>query len=209
MKIIISDDHPLFADGFKSLLEANGHEVIGIAGNGIDAFDLTKNLKPDVIFLDIYMPKCNGLEATILISNSFPKVNIIILTASESEKDIFNAIKFGACGYLIKSFKSDTMLQILSTLEKGEKPILPDIISKVLDEFDNNGDSENHTETLTKRQREVLLLVAKGYYYKDVGLKLGISERTVKYHIESSIYKLHLNNKQQLINYVLKSELLE
>ena len=103
MKIVIADDHALFTDGLKNLLQSRGYEIAGIASDGLEAFRLAKKLKPDLMLIDIFMPHCDGLEATKLISANFPEIKIMILTASEDEKNVFDAVKFGASGYLLKS----------------------------------------------------------------------------------------------------------
>lgn len=211
MNIVIADDHALFVEGIKNLLESKGYHVIGIASNGLEAFALAKEMQPDVMFIDIFMPICDGLEATILINTNFPKIKIVMLTSSESEHDIFNAIKHGACGYFIKSFVSDHLFQLLEAINKGETPVSPGIAGKMLKAFNQTGDvaTEQNQLTLTQRQCEVLTLVSKGYVYKDIAENLGISERTVKYHIQSAIDKLHLQNRAQLISFASKNGLLD
>lgn len=195
VKIVIADDHALFAEGLKNICESKKHIIMGIAYDGDQAVEMAKKYNPDVMFIDIRMPKCNGLEATTLINLYNPDIKIIILTASENENDIKRAKSCGACCYLIKSFKSDVLFNILSDIEKGEKPQFPNL-PKRSSEFEG---------ILTKRQIQVIELLVKGHYYKEIANKLDISERTVRYHIEESIRRLGLKSKQQLINYIMKS----
>ncbi len=213
MKIVIADDHALFAEGLKNLLETREYNVAGIAKNGLEAFELAKKLQPDVMLIDIFMPLCDGLEANMLINARFPEIKIVILTSSENEQDMFNAVKFGACSYFIKNFESERLFEILEALKDGEIPVSPGLAGKILEEVrmgnKNQRDNQNNPVDLTERQREVLFLVAQGCIYKEIADKLGISERTVKYHVQNSIDKLHLQNRSQLINYVSKFELLE
>jgi two-component system NarL family response regulator len=211
MKIVIADDHALFVEGLKNLIESRGYRVVGIAQNGLEAFALAKEMKPDVVLLDIFMPVCDGLEATMLINTNFPSIKIVILTSSESEQDVFDAIKFGACGYFIKSFMSNQLFELLEALERNETPVSPGIAGRILKEFSERGDCESGREQmeLTRRQCEVLTLVAKGFVYKEIAQNLGISERTVKYHIQSAIDKLHLQNRAQLISYASRNGLLD
>lgn len=212
MNIVIADDHSLFVEGLKNLIESRGYRVVGIAQNGLEAFALAKEIKPDVILLDIFMPICDGLEATMLINTNFPDIKIVILTSSESEQDVFDAIKYGACGYFIKSFMSDRLFELLEALERHETPVSPGIAGRILKEFGENGDcgeAGRATLELTRRQCEVLTLVSKGFVYKEIAQNLGISERTVKYHIQSAIDKLHLQNRAQLISYASKNGLLD
>jgi DNA-binding NarL/FixJ family response regulator len=209
MKIVIADDHSLFVDGLKNLLESQGYQVIGAAKDGMEAFNLAKKLQPDVMLIDIFMPNCDGLEATMLINANFPQIKIVILTSSENEEDVFKAVKYGACGYFIKTFSSDELLELLAALEQDETVVSPGLAGKVLEEFQTGQqESAEGNYYLTNRQREVLSLVAQGHLYKDIGTKLDISERTVKYHIQSAVDKLHLQNRQQLISYASKAGLL-
>ncbi len=210
MRIVIADDHALFMEGLKNLLEARGYMIVGTAKDGLEAFELAKRFQPDVILLDIFMPKSDGLEAALMISTSFPKIKIVMLTSSENEQNIFDAVKSGACGYFIKNFHSDTLFELLEALMNGEVPVSPGLAGKILNEFQTGKlQSEMSKHHLTDRQREVLSFVSQGYIYKEVAEKLGIRERTVKYHIQSAIDKLHLQNRQQLISYASKAGLLE
>ena len=209
MKIVIADDHTLFRDGLKNLLESRGYQVIGMAGDGLEALTLAKKLEPDVMLIDIFMPRCDGLEATMLISANCPDIKLIMLTASEKEEDVFDAIKYGACGYFIKSFSSEKLFELLEALRNKETPVSPGLAGKILAELREHEQERNSQEWhLTDRQREVLVLVAQGDGYKQVASKLGISDRTVKYHVQSAVDKMHLQNKQQLLNYASKAGLL-
>ena len=195
MKIVIADDHALFAEGLKNICESKNYSVMGIAYDGNEALDMAKKYNPDVMFIDIRMPKCNGLEATILINLYNPNIKIIILTASENESDINLAKSCGACCYLTKCFKSDVLFKILSDIEMGNKITFPSFPKK----------PSIFEDILTKRQIEVIELVSRGRYYKEIAEELDISERTVRYHVGESIKRLGLSNKQQLINYIIKS----
>ena len=211
MKIVIADDHALFTDGLSNLLQSRGYEIAGIACDGLEAFRLAKKLKPDLMLIDIYMPHCDGLEATKLISANFPEIKIMILTASEDEKNVFDAVKFGASGYFIKSFDSKMLFEAIDALQKGDILLSPNLAARVLDELEKiRGKREEcFKHDLTDRQREVLSFSAQGHTYNMIAEKLNISERTVRYHIQSSIDKLHLQNRQQLISYATRAGLLE
>ena len=210
MRIVIADDHALFMEGLKNLLESRGYQVIGMAKNGLEAFELVKNLQPDVMLMDIFMPECDGLEAALLINATFPLIKIVMLTSSENEQDIFNAVKSGACGYFIKNFQSEKLFALLEALKQGETPVSPGMAGRILAEFQTGKQAPLSQKTdLTPRQTEVLSLVAQGHIYKEIAEILGIRERTVKYHVQNAIDKLHLQNRNQLINYAVKSELLE
>lgn len=211
MRIVIADDHALFTEGLKNLLQARGYEVTGIARDGLEAFQMAKTLQPDLMLIDIIMPHCDGLEATKLISANYPRIKIMILTASEDEKDIFDAVKYGASGYFIKSFDSTYLFDAIEALQKGETLLSPGLAGKILSELALTRErQEGFTrQTLTERQREVLSLSAQGYTYKQIARRLRISERTVRYHIQSAIDKLHLQNRQQLISYASRLGMLE
>lgn len=209
MKIVIADDHALFVDGLKNLLLTRDYEVVGTAKNGLEAFELAKQLRPEVMMIDIFMPECDGLEATTLISSSFPDIKIIMLTSSENENDIFSAVKAGACGYFIKNFESDKLFGVLEALENDEIPVSPGMAGRILNELQVGKRKIEDKGNLTDRQREVLSMAAQGLFYRDIAEKLGISERTVKYHVKTCINKLHLQNRNQLISFATKSNIIE
>ena len=209
MRIVIADDHALFMDGLKNLLLTRDYEVVGTAKNGLEAFELAKQLQPDVMLVDIFMSGCDGLEATTLISSSFPAIKIIILTSSENENDIFSAVKAGACGYFIKNFESEKLFEVLEALENDEIPVSPGMAGKILNELQEGKRRIGDKNDLTDRQREVLSMAAQGLFYRDIAEKLGISERTVKYHVKTCINKLHLQNRNQLISFATKSNIIE
>jgi DNA-binding NarL/FixJ family response regulator len=215
MKILLADDHPLFLDGLKSLLAIRGLDVVGTAGDGLEALEKARALTPEVILMDIQMPRLNGLAATRLIKAEQPNVRIVMLTMSESDEDLFEAIKSGACGYLRKADETDTFLALLSGLMRGEVPLSPGLAGRVLAEFTGKrgGVSEvdeqrdENGQALTARQIQVLSLVAEGLTYKEVGAKLHLSERTIKYHIGEIIDRLHLDNRRQVIEYARRMKL--
>src|SRR5688572_26234384 len=132
LRVLIADDHPLFRDGLRSLLEARGYEVIGEAANGHEACEESKRLRPDVVLMDLNMPKVNGLEATRLISADQPDVKVVILTASDEDADLFEAIKSGAQGYLFKNLDSDEFFRLLEGVARGEPALTPNLARKLL-----------------------------------------------------------------------------
>lgn len=214
MRILLADDHPLFLDGLKNLLKIRGIDVIGTAIDGLEALDKARALKPDVILMDIRMPQLNGLAATRLIKAEQPDVKIVILTYSENDEDLFEAIKSGACGYLLKAEETDKFFELLSGLMKGEVPLSPSLAGRVLQEFSRQGRTirsigqpVEEEEALTPRQVEVLTLVAQGLIYKEIGAKLFLSERTIKYHMGEIIERLHLENRRQVIEYARRMNL--
>jgi two-component system NarL family response regulator len=214
MRIMLVDDHTLFLEGLQYVLETNGIQVIGIASNGLDALDKARVLKPDVILMDIRMPGLSGLDALRLIKAEMPEINIIMLTISEEDNDLFEAVKYGASGYLLKNTDVKALTQMLTDIENGEASLSRELAFKLLKEFKHEGkvglkrhDEETKTDSLTRRQLEVLEMVAKGATYKEVGEALGLTERTVKYHMGRIIELLHLENRTQVIAYAVRTGL--
>jgi len=135
VKILLVDDHPLFREGLQNLLSAHGIEVLGTADDGLEALEKARALRPDVILMDVQMPRCDGLAATRLIKAEMPDVKIVMLTVSEEDEDLFEAIKSGASGYLVKSLDADRFFQLLAGLERGEAPLSPGLAARILEEF--------------------------------------------------------------------------
>ena len=207
MKVLLVDDHPLFLEGLQNLLAARSIKVVGTANDGLEALYKARALRPDVILMDIQMPRCNGLAATRLIKAELPEVKIVMLTVSAEDADLFEAIKSGASGYLLKSLDAGRFFELLSGLERGEVPLSKGLAAKVLEEFARQAGragtttqaGTEDTQGLTPRQMEVLTLVAQGLTYREVGAALYLSERTIKYHIGEIVQRLHLQNRAEVI----------
>ena len=215
MKVLLADDHPLFTEGLRNVLIGRGIDVIGIARDGDEAIALTRQLKPDVLLIDIRMPRRNGLDATKLIKAEMPDVRVVILSMSENDDDLFEAIRSGASGYLVKSLEPDLFLSLLMGLTTGQAAISREMAAKIMHEFARQEQrSLNHNEQaasedeLTSRQVEVLKLVAEGHTYKEVAGLLGITERTVEYHMSEILSRLQLKNRAQVIAYAMRKGLL-
>jgi DNA-binding NarL/FixJ family response regulator len=214
MKVLLVDDHPLFSEGLKTLLTVRGMEVVGTAGDGMEALEKARTLKPDVILMDVEMPRLNGLAATRMIKAEQPNIKVVILTMSEKDEDLFEAIKSGACGYLLKTDETDKFFELLSGLMKNEVPLSPGLANRVLKEFacqggigGSAGQTVEKEAFLTPRQIDVLTLVAQGLTYKEIGAKLFLSERTIKYHMGEIIERLHLENRWEAIEYARRMKL--
>ena len=211
MKLMLVDDHPLFLEGLQYLLETYGISVAGVANNGEEALLKARILRPDIILMDIKMPECGGLNALKLIKAEMPDIKIVMLTTSEEDEDILQAVKYGASGYLLKNINAKELIDMLNDLEKGNVILSHNFAAKLLSEFRLNNESEKNNsehfsedikiEALTERQLEVLKMTAKGITYKDVGEALGLSERTIKYHMGRILEMLHLENRAQVIAY--------
>lgn len=211
---MLVDDHPLFIEGLSYLLRTYGFEVSGIAHSGKEALEKARLLKPDVILMDIKMPDLSGIDTLKLLKAEWPEIKIAMLTSSEEDEDLFEAIQYGASGYLLKSTGAKELVELLHDLENGEASLTSTVAARILQELRRLHADENESVSrfatddgvprFTQRQLEILELVAKGVTYKDTGAALGLTERTVKYHIGKIIELLHLENRSQVIAYAVK-----
>ncbi len=212
LRVLIVDDHALLVEGLSNLLTSRGFNVVGTASDGQEGFDQALQLEPDLVLMDISMPVCDGLNATRLIKARRPDIKIVMLTTSAEDEDLFEAIKSGACGYLLKSTKGAAFVEALHGLEEGTPPFSPGLAARLLREFAHQraGDAKTQQESdmervaLNTRQTEVLRLVASGMTYKEVALKLALSDHTVRYHMSEIMRLLHLENRSQVIAYAGK-----
>lgn len=217
MRVLLVDDHALFLESLQGLLQVHGYQVVGTAADGLDALEKTRSLRPDLVLMDIDMPGCDGLTATRLIKAEIPKVKIVMLTVSADDKQLFEAIKSGACGYLLKGLKAQQFLELVAQVEQGEVPLAPGLASRLLDEFarqaqgapSSSQSDRADASTLTARQSEILTLVAQGLTYQQVGDALHLSERTVRYHMSEILARLHLQNRAQVIAYAAQMGLVK
>ena len=212
MRVLIADDHTIFRDGLRSLLEARGVEVVGEARDGREAVEQTRRLQPEVVLMDLNMPELDGLAATRLISAEHPDVSVVILTASEEDADLFEAIKSGAQGYLFKNLASDELFRLLDGVARGEPALTPALGRKLLREFSRppapaptRPAEDTAMETLTDREHEVLDLLVQGVTSnRELAERLVVSENTVKYHFRNILDKLHLQNRAQVVAYAMR-----
>lgn len=217
MKVMLVDDHLLFLEGLQYLLETYGVEVAGKAKNGKEALVKAKVIKPDIILLDIRMPECSGLDVLRQLKTEIPNTKIIMLTTSDEDEDLFTAMKYGASGYLLKNTDARKLIQYLEDINNNEIPLSPGLATRLIKEFKRSSEVPSNSRQkdsalkseLTDRQREVLELVAMGATYKETGDKIGLSERTVKYHMCKIMEQLNLGNKAQLISYAAQNGLID
>jgi DNA-binding NarL/FixJ family response regulator len=217
LKVMLVDDHNLFLEGLHNLLASEGIQVVGTAHDGFEALNAARHLHPDVILMDIHMPNCDGVSATRLIKAEMPEIKIVMLTMSEDEGDLFEAVRCGASGYLIKSLDAADFFDYLKDLQEGHPPFSPGLAEKILKAFadrptqpvrrglgdESGGDKAEcpQAANLSPRQLQILTLVAQGHTYREVAVTLSIAERTVKYHMGEILDCLHLQNRAQVIAY--------
>ena len=215
MRLLIADDHLLFRDSLKNLLEARGISVVGVAADGRQAVELTRRLRPDIVLMDLSMPELDGLEATRQISadDSLEEVKVVILTASTEDQDLFEAIKSGAEGYLMKDLGSDSFISLLEGVGRGEPALTPILARKLLTEFANPKKPEpkdNDPDALTAREMEVLEHMVRGVTSnRALARELGVSENTVKFHVRNILDKFHLNNRAQVVSHARRQGIVD
>jgi DNA-binding NarL/FixJ family response regulator len=202
-KVLIADDHGVVREGLMAMLKTiDVIDVVGEAKNGMDAVEQTKNLLPDVILMDLRMPVMNGVEATRQIKREFPHIGIIALTMDEEQQHIFDLVRAGATGYLLKDSDSSQIVDAIRAIARGDSLIHPSVASKILAEFSLlAGDKgKKHLlvdHNLTEREITVLRLVANGQTNKEVANSLELSEKTVKNHLGNIFHKLHVYDRTQ------------
>ncbi|MEX2612318.1 MAG: response regulator transcription factor [Gaiellaceae bacterium] len=212
MRVLLADDHALFRAGIASLLRAWGMEIVGQAADGNEAVELARRLRPELVLMDIGMSPCNGLEATRLIKAELPDVKVVVVTVSEDEQDLFEAIKSGAEGYLLKGMSEEELSATLASISAGEPALSPSLAAKILDEFarmarEGTDKPRGPEDVLTDREREVLRLVAEGATNREIASALYISENTVSFHMKNILAKLHLKNRAQAAAFAIRAGL--
>lgn len=209
IRILIADDHPIVRRGLSSLINIKPDlELVGEAVDGVEAIDKARLLKPDVILLDLMMPRKGGLEAIVEIKQANPAARILVLTSFADDDKVFPAIKAGALGYLLKDSPPEMLLQAIHDVYRGEASLHPTIARKVIRELNQPPANLPPTdEPLTRREMEVLRLVARGLSNQEIATELVISEGTVRIHVSNILGKLHLANRTQATLYALQEGL--
>ncbi|MFQ5989644.1 MAG: response regulator [Candidatus Methylomirabilales bacterium] len=212
IRVLLVDDHALLRTGVAGLLKMGpDFEVVGQVQDGEEALKKAKELMPDLVLMDIYMPGMGGIEATRQIKQVLPYVKIVMLSVSDKDEDLFDAIKAGAHGYLNKKIEPEEFLRVLRGVFRGEAPVSGFTATKILDEFARVArlDPERaHAQgKLSPREREVLELLTSGATNKEIASSLGIAENTVKNHLKNILEKLHLENRVQAAAFALRKGL--
>jgi DNA-binding NarL/FixJ family response regulator len=215
LKVLIVDDHALFRRGLQMVLEQEPDiEVVGEAADGQEAIDKAQELMPDVMLMDVRMPKRSGIEAAEEIKDLMPHIKILMLTISDEEADLYDAIKAGASGYLLKEISTEEVADAIRSVWSGQSRISPSMAAKLLSEFaamTKRAQEREQVPTprLTEREMEVLRLVARGLNNRDIAKELFISENTVKNHIRNILEKLQLHSRMEAVVYAVREKLLE
>jgi len=211
IKVLIVDDKSIIRDGLKLILDMEENiTVIGLASNGDEAFILTKELQPDVILMDIRMPKCNGVIGTKKISKAYPDIKIIILSTFLEDDYIFEALKYGAKGYLLKDVESDKLAASIMAVVSGCVLIDPAVAAKIVNGLSSNKSTNQKKVaklTLTSRETEIVKLISNGKTNKEISKLLFISEGTAKNHITNILSKLYLKSRTQVAVYAKENNL--
>jgi DNA-binding NarL/FixJ family response regulator len=215
IRVLVVDDHALFRRGLEMVLEQEPDiEVVGEASDGTEAVEVATETTPDVVLMDVRMPRRGGIDACTAIKDAVPSTKIIMLTISDEEADLYDAIKAGAMGYLLKEISIEEVASAIRAVHGGQSLISPSMASKLLNEFASmikRTDERQQVPTprLTDREMEVLRLVAKGLNNRDIAKQLYISENTVKNHIRNILEKLQLHSRMEAVVYAVREKLLE
>jgi DNA-binding NarL/FixJ family response regulator len=213
IRVAVVDDQELFRRGLTMLLGVEDDiEVVGEAGDGVAATELAATAVPDVILMDVRMPKRSGIEACVAIKDVAPTARIIMLTVSDEEVDLYDAVKNGASGYLLKDSSIDEVAQAIRVVAEGQSLISPSMAIKLLDEFKQMSRTDRQqvpSPRLTDRELEVLKLVAQGLNNREIAKRLFISENTVKNHVRNILEKLQLHSRMEAVMYAVREKLLD
>jgi NarL family two-component system response regulator LiaR len=208
IRILIVDDHAIVREGQRALIDTEpGMEVVGEAKDGVEAVEMAGALGPDLILLDLHMPRKDGIEAIKEIKADNPEARVLVLTSFTEDEKVYAAIKAGAMGYLIKDSSPQQILSAIRKVHRGEVSMGPSIAAKLMRELQRSSDLPPTEEPLTAREGEVLKLVAKGLPNQEIAAKLVITERTVRTHVTNILSKLHLANRTQAALYALREGL--
>jgi two-component system response regulator NreC len=213
IRVVIADDHAVVREGIKMILSREPDiEIVGEAGNGREALDLVAKTKPHVVVMDISMPEMGGVEATRRVKEAHPKVNVLALTMHEDESYVFQLLKAGASGYVLKRGAAQDLVQAIRSAARGEAFLYPSVARSVLADYLKRveaGEERHRFDGLTDREREILALIAEGLSNQEIARKLYISIKTVQTHRTHIMEKLDLHNRAQLVRYAIRKGLIE
>ncbi len=205
IRVMVVDDHPMWRDGVRADLERDGTaRVVAEASDGGEAIEWARGAMPELVVVDLNLPVVGGVEATRRIAEELPHVRILVLSASGEERDVLEAVKAGASGYLLKSATGAEVADAVRRVAAGEPVFTPSLAALVLGEFRRLSDRDPAEPTLSPRENEVLRLVAKGYTYRDIAERLFISVRTAQNHVRNILAKLQLRGRYELMRYAIE-----
>jgi DNA-binding NarL/FixJ family response regulator len=208
VRVLVADDHSLFRDGVVSLLEAAGFDVVGQVGDGLAAVEAAIELRPDLVLMDITMPKLSGLEALRRMRSEAPEIQVVMLTVSEEDSDLLAAIRAGAKGFIHKSLSAQEFLDLVGGLERGEAALSRKTAAQLIAGLGNKTPREEDSlYRLTPREIELLKLVADGLSNKAIAQSLSVSQNTVKYHVRNILQKLGAQNRTEAVAHAIRAGL--
>jgi DNA-binding NarL/FixJ family response regulator len=209
-RVIIADDHSLVRDGISSLLMAAGYQVLQAVGDGEAAIRAVQSHRPDLVLLDLNMPRVNGLQAAVQIKAEMPETAVVILTVNDDDQSIIDAIKGGADGYLLKNLSSEAFLSALEALERGEFALSRKMTTRLIHGLVKDSQRPSaQAYQLTKREEDVLKMVAVGRSNREISELLALSESTVKYHLRKIMQKLNVANRTEAVTLALREGLIQ
>ncbi len=210
VRVLLVDDHDLLRRGIKTMLESEGIEVVGEASDGTVVLKLVEENLPDVVLIDVIMPNKDGIAATKEVKDSFPNVGVVVLSGHDDQQYVFDALKAGASGYLLKTAELEEVVTTVRSVAAGEGKLDPQLALRVLTEFQSYQKNETADvfQPLTPREREILQLMSEGLPNKTIASRLSISERTVTTHVANIYSKLHVNNRVSAIQEAMRRRLL-
>jgi DNA-binding NarL/FixJ family response regulator len=211
VRVVLVDDHDLLRRGIRTMLETEDIEVVGEASDGTAVLELVGDLTPDVVLIDVVMPNQDGIETTRDIKAAYPNVGVVVLSGHDEQQFIFDALKAGASGYLLKTADLDEVVSTVKSVAAGQAKIDPTVAAKVLDEFQSYQKAEVSEvfQPLTPREREILSLMSEGLPNKTIAARLSISERTVTTHVANIYSKLQVNNRVSAIQEAMRRRILD
>jgi two-component system response regulator NreC len=210
IRILICDDHTLFVEGIKAMLRGeHSLNIVGEARDGRRAVALVKELKPDVVLMDVSMPDMNGFDATRRVRDFDPEVKVLMLTMHDEEELVARCLEAGAAGYIMKDAPASQLLYAIETVYRGERYLSPNVLKKVVDGYvKNTNRPQTSYDRLTAREREILKLLAEGLTVKEIAIRLNLSVKTVEVHKHNLMKKIDVHDKAELIKYAIQKKLI-